>query len=87
MNKLENLSPNILLEGSIGIELVEGIPIFKASTVIQGRISELLTKQQDSFFTADEEQELDGYEEIDDYLSFVNRTVRNISLTDVQQLA
>jgi hypothetical protein len=87
MNKLENLSPNILLEGSICIELVEGIPIFKASTVIQDRISELLTKQQDSFLNADEEQELDGYEEIDDYLSFVNRTVRNIALTDVQRLA
>jgi hypothetical protein len=87
MNKLENLSPNISLEGSIGIELVEGIPILKASMAIQDRISELLTKQQDSFLNADEEQELDGYEEIDDYLSFVNRTVRNLALTDVQQLA
>jgi hypothetical protein len=87
MNKLENLSPNILLEGSIGIELVEGIPILKASTAIQNRISELLTKQQDNFLDAEEEQELDGYEEIDDYLSFVNRTVRNLALADVQQLA
>ncbi|MBD2451344.1 hypothetical protein H6G76_30305 [Nostoc sp. FACHB-152] len=30
------------------------------------------------------EQELDCYEEIDDYLSFVNRTMRNLSLASTQ---
>jgi hypothetical protein len=77
MNKLENLSPNILLEGSISIELVEGVPILKASTAIRNRISELLAKQQDSFLDADEELELDSYEAIDDYFSVVNRIARN----------
>jgi hypothetical protein len=77
MNKLENLSPNILLEGSISIELVEGIPILKASTAIRNRISELLAKQQDSFLDAYEERELDSYEAIDDYFSVVNRIARN----------
>ncbi|WP_278187311.1 hypothetical protein [Microcoleus vaginatus] len=32
----------------------------------------------------EEEQELNLYEEIDDYLSFVNRTVRNILLGQIQ---
>jgi hypothetical protein len=77
MNKLENLSPNILLEGSISIELVEGVPVLKASTAIRNRISELLAKQQDSFLDADEELELDSYEAIDDYFSVVNRIARN----------
>jgi hypothetical protein len=33
--------------------------------------------------TLEEEEELDCSEEIDDYLSFVNRTVRNMSILDV----
>jgi hypothetical protein len=33
---------------------------------------------------SDEEQELDLYEEIDDYFSFINRTVRNLYLTQSQ---
>gem|GEM_PF-4051463 len=34
-------------------------------------------KQVDAELTPEEAAELDRYEEIDDYLSFVNRTVRN----------
>ncbi|WP_339381086.1 hypothetical protein [Brasilonema sp. UFV-L1] len=40
-----------------------------------------MTKQQIYPLTLDEERELDLYEEIDDYLSFINRTVRNAFLT------
>jgi uncharacterized protein YnzC (UPF0291/DUF896 family) len=50
-----------------------------ASRIVQSRIEALLAKQQDDTLTPAEEEELDCYEEIDDYLSFVNRTVRNIS--------
>lgn len=74
---LENLPANLPLEGAIRIELQEGIPIFRASLSVQKRIEILLEKQQNTQLTNEEEKELDIYEEIDDYLSFINRLVRN----------
>jgi hypothetical protein len=82
--KLENLRDTLPIEGAVCIELVEGIPIFKASTAVKNRIQELLDKQQTLPLNPDEEQELNLYEEIDDYLSFVNRTVRNLFLGQIQ---
>jgi hypothetical protein len=75
---LHNLPANLPLEGAISIELQAGIPIFRASDIIQNRIEILLAKQQISSLTPEEEQELDSYEEIDDYLSFFNRIARNL---------
>lgn len=83
--KLHRLPTNLPIECTVRIELEEGIPIFRASSVVQARIDTLLAKQQDSPLSIEEEQELDCYEEIDDYLSFVNRTVRNLSLAETQQ--
>ena len=82
--QLENLRDTLPIEGAVRIELVEGIPIFKASTAVKNRIQELLEKQQTMPLNPDEEQELNLYEEIDDYLSFVNRTVRNLFLGQIQ---
>ncbi|MEP6520089.1 hypothetical protein [Microcoleus vaginatus] len=82
--KLENLRDTLPIEGAVRIELVEGVPIFKASTAVKNRIQELLDKQQTLPLNPDEEQELNLYEEIDDYLSFVNRTVRNLFLGQIQ---
>lgn len=79
--KLHNLPNSLPIDGAVRIELVEGIPIFKASSTVQNRIEELLAKQQTSSLNFDEEGELDLYEEIDDYLSFINRTIRNSFLT------
>jgi uncharacterized protein YnzC (UPF0291/DUF896 family) len=45
---------------------------------VQKRIATLLRKQQESKLSAEETEELKGYEEIDDYLSFLNRVVRNL---------
>jgi hypothetical protein len=84
--KLNRLPLNLPLDGAVAIELESGIPILRASTVVQNRIDELLTKHQESTLTVEEEREFDGYEEIDDYLSFVNRTIRNIALAETQQL-
>ena len=75
---LQSLPATFPLEGAISIELQEGIPIFKASNIVQNRIAALLAKQQISPLHSQEEQELDSYEEIDDYLSFLNRLARNI---------
>jgi hypothetical protein len=84
--KLNHL-PTTLPEGAVHIELEEGIPVFRASSRVQDHIEALLTKQQTTPLTSAEEQELDSYEEIDDYLSFVNRTLRNLALTQTQQSA
>ncbi|AFZ24264.1 hypothetical protein Cylst_2020 [Cylindrospermum stagnale PCC 7417] len=70
---LHNLPATLPLEGAISIELQEGIPIFKASSSVQTRIEDLLAKQQISPLNPDEEKQLDSYEEIDDYLSLINR--------------
>ena len=81
--KLSHLPSTLPQEGAINIELQEGIPIFKASEMVQNRIEELLSFQQESGLTLEQENELDSYEEIDDYLSFVNRTLRNLYLNNI----
>ena len=82
--KLHSLPNSLPIEGAVRIELVEGVPILRASSIVQNRIETLLAKQKDSPLTSEEENELDNYEELDDYFSLVNRTVRNILLTPKQ---
>ncbi len=77
--------PSNLIEGAVRIDIEEGIPLFTASSFVLTRIEQLLAKQQDFVLSAEEEQELNIYEEIDDYLSFVNRTMRNIALNEIPQ--
>lgn len=74
-------------EGAVRIELVEGMPIFRSTTIVQTRIESLLAKQQDETLSLAEEGELDSYEEIDDYLSLVNRLVRNMSIAQIETVA
>jgi hypothetical protein len=78
---LQSLPASLQVEGAVSIALEEGIPIFRAAQRVQTRIETLLQKQTDAELTPDEVAELDRYEEIDDYLSFVNRTIRNLYLT------
>ncbi|MDJ1173236.1 hypothetical protein [Roseofilum capinflatum] len=82
---LNALPASLPLEGAIRIELQSGIPIFRASGNVQSRIESLLDKQMFEGLTELEEQELDAYEEVDDYLSFVNRTIRNLALSSSPQ--
>jgi hypothetical protein len=76
---LKNLPKSLPLNGVVQLELVEGALIFRASEQVQTRIENLLEKQKDMGLTVVEEDELNSYEEIDDYLSFVNRTIRQVS--------
>ncbi|MBU0491233.1 MAG: hypothetical protein KKA73_18665 [Chloroflexi bacterium] len=76
--RLRALPPTLPLEGAVRLELVEGIPVLRATGSIQGRVEELLFKGKTVGLTAEEGEELDQYEEIDDYLSFVNRVTRNL---------
>ena len=71
------LPKNLPLDGAIAITLQDGVMIFRASQNIQERIENLLHKREEIPLTETEEQELDDFEAIDDYLSFVNRMIRN----------
>ncbi len=79
--KLDRLPETLQAEGAIRLELVEGIPIFRASDRIRNRFENLLSKQKESILNSEEEKELDDYKELVDYLSLVNHTVRNLYLT------
>ena len=84
LSKLNHLPIALPIEGAVRIELEEGVPIFRASSLVCDRIEALLV-QQEGLLNPAEIEELDCYEEIDDYLSFVNRTIRNLSRVEHQQ--
>ena len=71
------LPKNLPLNGAIEIELQDGVMIFRASHSIQEHIECLLEKREIITLTEIEEQELDDFVALDDYLSFVNRMIRN----------
>jgi len=75
---LRSLPAMLPLEGAVRIELEEGVPVLRASTVIQQRIEDLVAKQRLGELNKAEIEELDRYEEVDDYLSVVNRVMRNV---------
>ncbi len=84
---LKRLPKTLPLDNAVRLELVDGVPIFRAASTVQERIELLLDKQRESQLTKHESQELDLYEEVDDYLSFVNRTIRNLLLSQPVQKA
>ena len=79
--KLKRFPVSLPSEALVRIELQEGILIFKATRAVQKRIELLLAKQHEGLTKA-EREELDGYEELDDYLSFANRVMRNLILAE-----
>ena len=76
--RLGDLPSTVPADGAVRIEIEEGKPVLRASSAVQERIEHLLQKQHGSALTSEEERELDGYEEMDDYLSLVNRVVRDL---------
>jgi hypothetical protein len=74
---LEALALVLPLDNAVRIELREGLPMFRAPPQIQERIEELLDKQADGVLSAEDQREIVRYEELDDFLSLVNRLVRN----------
>lgn len=83
MPRLRGLPDTMPDEGAVTIELEDGVPVFRASSGVLARIESLLSKQRDSGLTQSEEDEFDRYEEVDDYLSFVNRMLRDLALADL----
>ena len=83
IGKLPNSLPR---EGAVNLELEEGVLVLRVSQTTQNRIEELLDKQSLAPLSEAEETELDQYENIDDYLSFINRLTRNLAQSQPQEL-
>lgn len=77
--KFSHLPQSLTRDGAVRIELEQGVAVFRASARIARRIATLLDKQKSDFLTAEEERELIAYEALDDYLSLVNRLLRNLA--------
>ena len=77
LDNLQALIDVLPIEHGARLDLSEGVPIFRAPHEMQGRIEELLLAQQSGPLSDAEKQELDRYESLDDFLSLVNRLVRN----------
>ena len=75
---LRDLPKALRGEGAIGVELEQGVLILRVSKAAQNRIESLLRKQRTSKLTPAEENELNQYEDVDDYLSSLNRLSRNL---------
>jgi hypothetical protein len=80
--RLKRLPATMPDDGSITIRLEEGVPVFQAAHSVQARIELLVRKQRTANLTTAEIEELEQYEEIDDYLSYLNRLVRNMLQAD-----
>lgn len=76
--KLTELPVSLPADGAISIVLVQGVPTFKASAAVVSRVEQLAQKEQGSGLNQTEADELTRYEEVDDYLSHLNRVVRNL---------
>ncbi len=79
MPKLHGLPPTLPRDGAVQLELEESVLIFRVSDAVQDRIETLLDKQRDAYLYTNEAEELEQYEDIDDYLSFTNRMLRNLA--------
>lgn len=77
---LEALRQALPLENAVRLELREDTLIFRATPTVQDRVERLLEKQQAQTLSVAETNELLRYEELDDFLSLVNRLVRNVTL-------
>ncbi len=83
----KNLPKTLLSENAIRLEVEQGVIIFRATEKIQNRIAELLEKEKLSTLTPAETKEFNAYEEIDDYLSHVNRLIRNSTINPEVEIA
>lgn len=84
---LHSLPQTLPQNRGVELSLQDGILIFRASSEVRDRVHELVEKEKVSGLSADEKQELDAYEEIDDYLSSVNRLIRNSTVSGEIPLA
>ncbi len=78
MNMTFNSLPQTLpRENVVRLELEQGVIIFRASANVRERVEKLVEKEKTESLAPNEPEELNAYEEIDDYISLVNRLIRN----------
>ena len=82
---LSDLPAALRREGAINLEIEQGVLILRASKAVQDRIESLLHKQQIAKLTRAEKNELKQYEQVDDYLSLLNRLSRNVARSEISQ--
>ena len=79
---LHGLPITLPRDGAVQLEFEQGVLIFRVSQAVQDRIEALLSKQSTAGLSQPEAEELEQYEDIDDYLSFTNRLLRNLKQTN-----
>lgn len=82
MPTLHGLPISLPRDGAVQLEFEQGVLIFRVSQAVQDRIEALLSKQSTAGLSQAEAEELAQYEDIDDYLSFTNRLLRNLKQTN-----
>ncbi len=83
--RLHALPISLPRESAVELELEQGVLVFHVSPIAQERIESLLEKQREAKLDEGEENELEQYEEIDDYLSFLNRLTRNLAESQIEE--
>ncbi|HKX30548.1 MAG TPA: hypothetical protein VJ302_22855 [Blastocatellia bacterium] len=79
MPSLSSLPASLPHKGALEIELEQGTLIFRVSSTVQDQIETWLEKERHSQLTPDEARESRRDEELDDYLSLLNRLTRNLT--------
>lgn len=79
--KLSKLPASLPQDGSINLVLEGSVPTFRAAPAVVGRVKQLLEREQGGELSRAEAEELGRYEELDDYLSHLNRVIRNLQST------
>ena len=77
--KLHHLPSSPARKNAVEVKLEKEVLIFRSSKFTQIRIEDLLNKQKVVGLSESEKNELQEYEEIDDYLSYLNRLTRNFA--------
>ena len=67
--KLSKLPTTLPRDGSINLVLEGSVPTFRAAPAVVGRVTQLLERDRGGELSQAETEELERYEELDDYLS------------------
>jgi hypothetical protein len=79
MPSLDQLPAALRRDGSISLEIEQGVVVLRASKAVQRRLESLVRRSQTGKLTQEEERELEQFEQMDDYLSLLNRLSRNLA--------
>jgi hypothetical protein len=66
------ISPQSLLETGIRVEKIDDLRLFKFTDDLQGKLEELLVKNQTALLTTTEQEELDSISELDRIFTYLN---------------